>query len=50
MFLINIFAVRAFVGVSNLTIYTEYVFGNFLHSCILKLIFFHIINNLSWFY
>ena len=31
---INIFAIRVSVGVSNLTIYMEYVFGNFLHSCI----------------
>ena len=29
---INLFAMRASVGVSNLTIYTEYVFGTFLHS------------------
>ena len=50
---INIFAIRASVGVSNLTVYTEYLFGNFLRSCILnrvKLILFHIVNQLLWFY
>ena len=50
---INIFAIRASVGVSNLTVYTEYLFGNFLRSCILnrvKLILFHIVNHLLWFY
>ena len=33
---IIIFAIRTSVGVSNITGYTEYVFGNFLHSCILN--------------
>ena len=45
----NIFAIRASVGVSNLTIHTEYVFENFLFSCILncvKFILFRIINKL----
>ena len=44
---------RASVGVSNLTIYTEYVFGNFLRSFnhnSVKLILFRIINKLLWFY
>ena len=35
---IKLFAMRASVGVSNLTIYTEYVFGIFLHSGILNCI------------
>ena len=50
---INVFAIRASVGVSNLVIYVEYVFGNLLHSCILicvKLKLFRINNKLLWFY